>query len=453
MTMIVCAGGLIGPSGPGRGVWEHVRSALASGNAETAIAVALLAIGLLTVLGSWIVLGVSVGKGLQTRQLLWVATWWTLPLLIAPPIYSRDLYSYAAIGHMVVRHLDPYRVGPAALGASPFAKGVSPAWRHTQSPYGPLFIGLCALVAHVAGSSVMTAILLLRGVEVVGVGLIALGLRTLATRTGHDPARAIWLGVCNPLVLLHFIGGAHNDALMIGLTVCGLALARCNYPIMGLLCCVAAAAIKAPAAIAAVFIIAEAARAVRPGRRMATGAGLSAVAAGSFVALTWVTQLGFGWVRALGTPGTNRLLLTPTTLATQLISDVTGHDAAVRFASQATGFTIIAVGIGYLLHIAPRLGTARACGIAFALIAICGPVLLPWYALWALVVLAASARRAEQQLMILASVVLAVVLKPSGASMPDFVLIAAVIALGTATVTVATTTIRRRLRHDPIAAT
>ena len=42
---------------------------------------------------------------------------------------------------------------------------------------------------------------------------------------GVDPAVATWLGLLSPLVAVHAISGAHNDALLAGLVVAALAVA------------------------------------------------------------------------------------------------------------------------------------------------------------------------------------------------------------------------------------
>src|SRR6201987_124248 len=39
---------------------------------------------------------------------------WMLPLLLAPPMYSKDVYSYLAQSPISLGGLDPYRVGPAS---------------------------------------------------------------------------------------------------------------------------------------------------------------------------------------------------------------------------------------------------------------------------------------------------------------------------------------------------
>ena len=108
--------------------------------------------------------------------------------------------------------------------------------------------------------AVINAIMLLRLFEGAGVVLIAVSLPALARSVGKDPARAVWLGVCNPLVLFHFVAGGHNDALMIGLIVAGLAVATtgARRPLLGVLLCMVAATIKAPAVIPAAFIIVDA---------------------------------------------------------------------------------------------------------------------------------------------------------------------------------------------------
>ena len=63
------------------------------------------------------------------------------------------------------------------------------------------------------------------------------------------------MAVLNPLVLLVLLGGAHNDALMLGLLVLGCVLAVRRHPLTGLACCALAAEVKAPALLATLFIV------------------------------------------------------------------------------------------------------------------------------------------------------------------------------------------------------
>jgi hypothetical protein len=449
MLAVAAAAALVGPRGPTGSSIERVVVALVpAGTAGTILGVVLLSVGLALVTAAWMMLGLLLRRGAPLRPLARIAVLWSLPLMVAPPLYSRDVYSYAALGRMVSHHLSPYKGGPALLGSSRFVPPVSSVWLTTRSPYGPLFLSMASAAVRLAGNSVVRAVLSLRLLEVLGMALIALALPTLANAAGKDPARALWLGVCNPLVLLHFIGGAHNDAIFVGLIVGGLALACVNRPAMGVLLCVLAAAVKAPGAIAAVFLIVQAVRRSPAGRRLRALLGLTGLACGVFVLVTWATGLGWGWIGALGIPGSTHVLLTPALVLARIVSAVVGHDAAVMSATRALGYLIIGVGIAYLLWRAPQLGTTRACGLALALVVAAGPVVFPWYALWAVIVLAPAGRRIERGFAIFASVVLTLVLEPSGSAMPDLVLMAAVALLAASAIAITLPPVRRWIRYD-----
>ena len=61
-------------------------------------------------------------------------------MLVIAPIFSRDVFSYAAQGEMVSHHINPYNYGPFTLGAGPYVNPVDPLWVNTPAPYGPLFL-------------------------------------------------------------------------------------------------------------------------------------------------------------------------------------------------------------------------------------------------------------------------------------------------------------------------
>jgi hypothetical protein len=76
----------------------------------------------------------------------------------------------------------------------------------------------------------------------------------LARAYGVNPSSALWLGVLNPLVVLHLAADAHNDAIMLGLMCAGLALAVERRPAAGAALITLAALVKAPAALGLVFL-------------------------------------------------------------------------------------------------------------------------------------------------------------------------------------------------------
>ena len=101
--------------------------------------------------------------------------------------------------------------------------------------------------------------------------LIAWCVPRLARLYHRDGAELFTLMVLNPVTLLHLIGGAHNDALMLGLLVAGLTAAKEKRPIVGIVLCALATAIKAPGGLRHPLCGLELARSRR--RRCATEYG------------------------------------------------------------------------------------------------------------------------------------------------------------------------------------
>jgi hypothetical protein len=54
-------------------------------------------------------------RDLTARWVLVTAGLWSLPFLVAPPMGSRDGYSYGCQGYLYVHGVDPYAHGVAAL--------------------------------------------------------------------------------------------------------------------------------------------------------------------------------------------------------------------------------------------------------------------------------------------------------------------------------------------------
>src|SRR3954470_934198 len=106
------------------------------------LATALLMGGVLLMLDSWLRLRPRAGRAKPTRHVVWL---WSLPLLVAPPLFSRDAYSYAGQGRLVHVGIDPYRYGPAAI-AEQYSQNVDPMWLYTPAPYGPLQLQIQHLI-------------------------------------------------------------------------------------------------------------------------------------------------------------------------------------------------------------------------------------------------------------------------------------------------------------------
>lgn len=359
--------------------------------------------------------------GVPIKQMMWVFALWSLPMLVIAPLFSRDVYSYAAQGEMVTRHMNPYLYGPFELGNNSYTAPVDKLWGNAPAPYGPLFLQIDGFFARITLHNDLATIVLLRLLALVGVLLIAACVPRLARLYHRDGAELFTLMVLNPVTLLHLIGGAHNDALMLGLLVAGLTAAKEKRPIVGILLCALATAIKAPAALGILYIgwswLGPQAS-VRDRIRPVVTAGL--IGAGVLGFFSYVSGLGWGWVTILGTPGAVRSWTAPTTalaLAFTGIAHFVGIGVGLGGVLSVTRFFgLLAAGIAgvWLLLNSDRIGTLKALGITLLLFVGLGPVVQPWYLSWGLILLAPVAFGWLRSLIIGLSMVTAFIELPGG---------------------------------------
>ncbi|MGH9030002.1 MAG: polyprenol phosphomannose-dependent alpha 1,6 mannosyltransferase MptB, partial [Acidimicrobiales bacterium] len=353
--------------------------------------------GLVLLMRAWysLIRTTSQLPGIPVRKLVIVVVLWVLPLLIAPPLFSRDVYSYVAQGEMMSHHISPYHYGPGVLGAAPSVALVDHLWLNTPAPYGPLFMGLDGFITSIALHHELADLLLLRLLALCGVALMAVSIPVLARSMNRDAGYVFTLAILNPVTILHLVGGAHNDALMLGLLLAGLAMAKRGMPLVGIVLCSLAAAVKVPAAIGIIYIGWEWTGTRVPLRarvRPLITAGI--VAAGVMGTLSVITGLGWSWVLNLATPGTVRSWVAPATGAGIFLTDI-AHLIGVGVplhtmlsVTRVLGLgTAGAVGLWLLLR-CDRYGVLKAMGITMLLVVALGPVVQPWYLSWGLILLA-----------------------------------------------------------------
>jgi alpha-1,6-mannosyltransferase len=331
----------------------------------------------------------------STRWALVTVGLWALPLLPFLPLGSADVYSYACQGYLQFAGGDPYAAGVQQQGC-PWLGSVATVWYDTPAPYGALFL-LLAAAAVAVGDTLSGVIGGLRVIALSGLALTAAGLPVLARRCGVDPARAVWVVLACPLVLVHLVSGAHNDALMVGLLVCGLAVVASRSTsgalvaggaLLGLAVSVKATAVVVlPFAVLAAVPPESSLRALwRPG---------AAIAGGATAALGVVSLLsgrGLGSVQGLLTSGDTVAWTSPPTALGLAVNTVAaafgGHlDAvpAVRLAA-----VVLLAGVLGVLWWRARRDALLGAGLALGATVVCAPVFHPWYATWPLAVLAAT---------------------------------------------------------------
>jgi len=390
---------------------------------------------------AWLMLGrFALGSRRMSRgQLDRTLLIWAVPLLIAPPMYSKDVYSYLAQSQIARLGLDPYRVGPApGLGLDHvFTLSVPSLWRDTPAPYGPLFLWIGRGISEITGDNIVAAVLCHRLVVLAGVGLIVWATPRLARRCGVAEVSALWLGPCNPLMFMHLIAGIHNEALMLGLMLTGTEFAlraisrtRDNYPagplvprplhwprdraewlrwkplamlIAGTVLITMASQVKLPALLAVGFVAVALAAKWGGSLRalLVAGTSMGAIALAVMALIGWSSGLGFGWLFTLGTANVVRSWMSPPTLialGTGQVGNLLGlgdHTTAVLGLTRAIGVIIIAILVTWLLLsvLRGRLHPVGGLGVALGVTVLLAPVVQPWYLLWAIIPLATWASR------------------------------------------------------------
>lgn len=333
---------------------------------------------------------------------------WSLPFLFAPPIFSGDAYSYAAQGWQVHNGINPYYYGPGVLPGA-FADQVSWVWRNTPSPYGPLSMQISNLLLHVFGFDPYLSAVAQRIPAVIGVVLIAVFLPRIAVRIGIDPAFTAWFGTLNPLLIIDFVGGAHNDSLMMGLVVLAIWVATTPVPggpvtaggrwwaggwwwlpaaaVVGV-----AASIKQPALLAAYVVPMIPRRwanlSVRETAVTVTRVLVSFVVSGGVFALVSIaTGLDFGWYNAVSVPGSVGSPA-PATIVGQILQfflNLLSLDPSGQAGVRVT-HTLFLVAGGIVLALG-AVTIARRRPVAFIswgylVVALSSPALHSWYMLW-----------------------------------------------------------------------
>lgn len=340
------------------------------------------------------------------RRLVWT----TIVVLvagfaIAPVLLSHDVYSYLDYARLGVVHgFDPYVDPPAAAPADPVYAEVE--WTEATSAYGPLFT---LLTYPLAWMPVGVAVAVLKALAAAAVLALAVLVARLAPARGVEPLRAAAFVALNPLVLVHVVGGAHNDglAMLAAMTAVAAALAAREAAAGAAL--VVAVAVKASTAIVAPFALLAALQpeasvptgrkavyvsALRPIGTVLCGGALAAAA----VALAAWLAFGWDWLGAFGLAGENQDRTSHMSIPIT-VARIAGLDPdPVRLAALVLYATLLAYLLAWTWRGADWLRAAAWASLALLLAT---SWLLPWYLIWPLP-LAALSRDRPLQLLTLA---------------------------------------------------
>ncbi|AMO62109.1 carotene biosynthesis associated membrane protein [Mycolicibacterium phlei] len=390
----------------------------------------LLWAGVALMLVAWLWLGRQVINRTATEYTMIATTgFWLAPLLLSVPLFSRDTYSYLAQGALLRDGFDPYAVGPVDNPNS-LLDNVSPIWTTTTAPYGPGFILVAKFVTMLVGDDVVAGTMLLRLCMLPGLALLIWAAPRMARHVGADGATALWICVLNPLVIIHLMGGVHNEMLMVGLMMAGIAVTFSGRHVAGIALIGTAVAVKATAGLALPFMVWVWTRDLRNRRGFSPVKAFAAATAASaaifvavFAVLSLAAGVGLGWLTALA--GSVKIInwLTVPTAASNLINVFGGMFFPVNFyavleVARIIGIAVIAVSLPLLWWRFRHTDREALTGIAWVMVVVVlfVPAALPWYYTWPLAVASALTQSPRAIAVIAAlSTWITVIWKPDGA--------------------------------------
>jgi hypothetical protein len=326
-------------------------------------------------------LAVAGGAGALGGRAIWTAIGVAaLAFVLAPPLLSLDVFSYISYARLGAEHgLNPYVSVPADIASDPAAARVDD-WRFAASVYGPLF----TLGTYPLGLlSVSGGLWAFKALAALSVLALAYVVARLAAVRGLEPSGAAALVALNPLVLVHVIGGAHNDGTMMLLAMLGVGAVLAGAAAAGGVGLVAAAAIKVSAGLVAPFALAGSER------RLRLLAGIVVAA----VVLSGAALAAFGGeaASAIGAIGGNQDLVSrysiPATVSRLLGVDV--DPLRVVFGVAYGAFLL-----WLLLRSIRGFDWVRAAGWASFGLLVSTAYMTPWYVIWALPLAAIARDRA-----------------------------------------------------------
>jgi hypothetical protein len=314
---------------------------------------------------------------------------------LAPPLLSQDVFSYIDYARLgVIHELNPYSHAPvdaAGDAAFPFV-----GWADSSSAYGPLFTAGTYPLAWV---SVPVALWLLKGAAAASVLGLAVLVARLAPARGLDSNRALVMVALNPLVLVHIVGGAHNDAVTMLLATGGCAAVLARREASGGFALLTAAAVKVSSAFMIPFALlgtlgpSKARRyggmwqpaTGRLGRagRLLTGMALALLAIGAVALIFFGTHA----LDSLGLAGENQARVSNYSLP-NLLAEFLGADVDTVRALALGAYCLLLVAL--LVWVWRGADWIRAAGWAGLALLLASAWLLPWYVIWVLPLAALS---------------------------------------------------------------
>ncbi|MET0872336.1 MAG: polyprenol phosphomannose-dependent alpha 1,6 mannosyltransferase MptB [Paeniglutamicibacter terrestris] len=365
----------------------------------------VLTVGCWILFRAWLRLGQQLagwpeGSLVVVKRAIWS---WSIPMLFALPIFSRDVFAYIGQGRLVAAGQDPYVAGISTLN-NWFQLGADITWAEDETPYGPLYLIVEFAVNRMVGTSPDLSVLLFRLVAFAGVLLCMIYVPKIASLHKVSGAKATWISVANPLFLISFVASAHNDSLMVGLALAGTYYAATRRGVLGVVLIAASIGVKPITLVLLPFIgLLWAGPDAGWWRKIRYWVYTATLVAVIMAVIGWANGYGFGWLKVMLGTGTGTVIFAPVgalnaVLHGALTTIGIGTDwllPAVKLVARlaSVGLVLLLIFKGKQSHIVQRMA------LAFSALVILSPIIQPWYILWLLPFFAITGIRDDWQLL------------------------------------------------------
>jgi hypothetical protein len=310
---------------------------------------------------------------------------------LVPLLFSRDVYSYAFYGRIeAVYGGNPYVDTPVEFPGDDLWALVGPKWVDTPAVYGPAFTTVSSGIAR-AFDDPARQVAAYRWLA----GLASLATLTVIalTVTGLRPRRAAFAVAAfglNPVVLFHAVASGHNDLLVALAVAAGFLLLMRTRTHAAVALLAVGALVKAAAVLPLVLVIVWCvARAPAGGRRRAALTH-AAVAIGIGLALSvpylQTEDPTLGMLELAGHEG----WLAPSVLVRKIFGWLS-FGTLGWLGRVAVAVVLLVAFLALVREVArraaeeePSESVGAAMGWSLVALMLLGPVLIPWYVVWAL---------------------------------------------------------------------
>ncbi|MDP9301982.1 MAG: hypothetical protein M3P43_13995 [Actinomycetota bacterium] len=313
-------------------------------------------------------------------------------LLLVPLLFSRDVYSYAFYGRIAgIYGGNPYVQTPLDHSSDMLWNFVGPHWVDTPAYYGPAWTSFSAMLSKILPRPI-DDVEAYRFISIAA-SLLTCGAIVWVVRRVWPQRTAFALAAfgANPVVLFHSVASGHNDLLVALAIVSAYALLVSKRESAAVAVLTLAALIKVTALLPLILLLVWCVARRAPEERRAafvSRVGLSA-GIGLLFALPYV-QLHDPTLGMLGLAGRVGWFAPPGVVA-KAVDFVTFH--TLGWAVKLGALSLLAWGVWSLARAVWRRAStgsmsgkelAAVWGWALVLLLLLGPVLLPWYVVWAL---------------------------------------------------------------------